>query len=979
MGCGSSSSKISKKKENSDLIQEGTKISLDKKTSSFFTYGQNKRAFRLQNDLYVEQEKIGSGSFSDVFLYKKDIDGSLHALKILKDNTAQGALLQECKIMRDVQSQFVIKIEEIIQIDDNLCIMIEYANQGTLESFISKISQQTVNVNASQLLDLACDIFQGLNILHIKNIIHRDLKMENLLVSNYQAKIADLGVSTYLISKSYAKTNIGNILYAAPEKLNEKYNAASDIFSAGLIILQIIIGLSNLEVLKIKISQNYTSQIQDSPENLKNFITSLLDSNQKSRPSAIDAYNLCRKLKYDQEVLNYINNIINGVNSNLFDAKNLQACQFNSQQQKTFQTVVVSNSNSLDEQLFQKGMNLYWNSDITSAEKCFDMILEKNPVSIKGLCGRLLCGWSQRDLINMKQYSKEWQQDQLKFIQQLNSNDYMYHYCSGVINLNIDSFNKCIELNPNMAEAVVWKASLLADQKKEKEAIQFGQQALQMSQDNQYVLRMLGYIYDELKYYDISEKFYLRSLQINPKQYVTLHNLGFQYKDKNEFDKALEYFNQALQICPYYKYSITQKLNIMSINKNQHEEVIEIIEKLFKEYGEQDFLYFCLAYSYQEINNFPKAIIYYMKALTCEEESNIFINIGNIYDKQQDYEKASEYYQKAIQKQNKLAYMNMYFTCINQNQEERGKKYLVQLLKLEFDINNQNDCIQKIKAHRLLKQYKQALSYSELSLKQHPQYQALIDEVLILISNKEFLEELSQQNKLSELIQKNFGISLKSTICQLKYLRANKMDDLIVTQILNYYEEIIRKKQEQEDNLCFQFCEYVNNDQFQKIFQGLKTMCQNDPSNIYCHIYFLGLMNFETFILFTFSQQMIQDLEKEYKNSKIHLENLSVPILNTRMYYLLISQMYCLVNNEALKLFSFEKFKQDLDIFDKTDILVKKKLKSFHEIQQLMYGIGIGFLEKTNQSQNEIDKLKKIKSQKLKEAFEIFPDFKMDV
>ncbi|KAL4488387.1 hypothetical protein ABPG72_019237 [Tetrahymena utriculariae] len=971
MGCGSSKSKTSKTKQNSYLDQEGTKTNQDKKTSSFFTLGQNNRAFRLQNDLYVEQEHIGNGSFSDVYLYRKDSDGSLHALKVLKDNTTKDAFLHECQIMRDVQSQFVIKIEEIIQIDDQLCIMIEYANQGTLESFISNISQQTVSVSANQILDLACDIFQGLNTLHAKNIIHRDLKMENLLVSNYQAKIADLGVATYLISKSYAKTNIGNMLYAAPEKLNQKYNSASDIFSAGLIILQIIISLTTSEILRFKITQNYISQIQDSPENLKNFIKSLLDINPELRPSAIDAYNLCRTLKYDQEVLNYINNKINEPKKNSSGAKNLQISEQKSQQQNIQSTETASKSISLEEQLFQKGMELYWKSDIKSADQCFSTILEKNPVSVKGLCGRLLCGWVYSWQINMKQYSDDWIQNQLKFIQQLNSNCYMYHYCSGVINKDIDSFNKCIELNPNMAEAIVWKASLLADQNKTQEAIQLGQQALEIS-DNSFVLRMLGCIYYNINF-DTSEQFYLRSLQVSPNEYITLNNLGALYKNKKkQYNKALEYLNQALSICPYYQKSIEQKIEIMKINK-QFQDLNTFIVKIFQECGELEILYFNLAYSYQQIKNNSKALEYYVKSLLYQEDGATLLNIGSIYDESKDYEMAKEYYQKAIQKKVKLAYTNMYYTCSKLNQEQKGEEYLAQLLELEFDINDEDDCQSKILVHKLLKQFQQALNYSELSLKQHPQSQAVIDVVLKLISDETFFEELSQQCKLAEQIQKNFGISYESTICQLKYLRANKMDDLVVNHILNYYEEIIHKKQNLDGIFAFRFSQYVNDNQFEKIFQSLKIMCENDPSNIYSQTCYLGLACNES-IKYNFSQNMIQDLETVYNNNNKLFEDYPDQCL------IQFSRIYCFVIIQFIKFnkqnLPYEQFQEILSFMDQADIQVKKRFQVYHSLQQNMYYQIIIFLKQQNKSQQEIDSLEEIKSQKLKESLEFFPNFK---
>ncbi|KAL4508830.1 hypothetical protein ABPG73_006216 [Tetrahymena malaccensis] len=884
------------------------------------------------------------------------------------------ALLQECGIMKEVKSQFVIQIEAILKIDDFLCILMEYADQGTLETFISNISNQTVSINANQILDLACDIFQGLNILHTKKVIHRDLKMQNLLVSNYQIKIADLGVATYLISKSYAQTNVGNLLYAAPEKNYEKYNSAIDIFSAGLIILQLMTGLSSYEVIKLKANHSYSNQIQDSPESLKIFLEQLLEKNPESRPDASSAYNLCRALKYNQEVLNYINNRINSNTPHFSDAKNVFNYTNDSSKQKSLSTAVDSGLNKMEEEeLFEKGMELFWTTDLIQAEKCFSLIMQKNPLSVNAICGRLLCGFYFSDWINMKQYSKQWQQDQLQLIEQLNPNNYMYYLCLAILNQDLDSINQCISLNPQLVEAIAWKASQLIRENAIQEAIECGQQALEMDGNNPFVLRNLGFIYLSINK-DISEKFYLRSLQSNLNQYIALYQLGMIHKDKIQLDEALYYFKESLSICPYHKSSIQEMLNIM-LKKQQYKEIINYIEKLFQQFGELDFLYFTLASSYQKIGDSTKSLLYYSKSLLYEEDGQVLNNIGEIYQQQKDYEKAQEYFQRAIDQNCKQSFVNMYELLKNNlDSEQEAEEYLDRLQKYYLDEDSEEDCVYKILTCRLLKQYSDGLDFYEQIQNKYSSSKAINQEMLKLISQEDYTEDLHQQYKISEQIQKREGISYESTMCQVKYFSSNEMYEIVVVQILNYFEDIAHKEQTLKEKYRFSFEEYINQDQIEKIFIGMKKICQNNPNNIHCQLYFLNLIQLD----FEFTETMIEDFKQTYnKCNQLFNEHPDKQLIQLlRIEYLSQMQYYLFTHDSRLQLFQYEELKDILKMMDEANREIKERFQVFHIGYNDMLGIAIEAAEKLNKSQEEIADIYECREEKYYEAIEFFPNLK---
>ncbi|KAL4481692.1 hypothetical protein ABPG74_007781 [Tetrahymena malaccensis] len=767
--------------------------------------------------------------------------------------------------MREADSQYVIKIENIIQIDDKKCIMMEYANQGTLGEFISNFQNQKVSINANQILDLACDIFQGLNVLHSKKIIHRDIKMENLLVSNYQIKVADLGVATFLISKSYAQTNVGNILYAATEKLNEKYNSAADIFSAGLIIFQMVFGVQSSELLKVKINNNYQIYFEDSPLIFRKFLESLINQNPELRPEAIDAYNQCKAFKYDQEVLNFINSYANRINPCFTDTKSNQFFIPSSNQDKLLSTEADSKLYFVDEeeQIFQRGLNCLFSLNLTSAEVWFNMILARNPSSVKGLCGRLLCGYYCSEHINMKQYTNQWLQEQLNLIKQLNPSYYLYYYCLGIVNKDIYYIDVCLELNPIFAEAIALKGALHADYKEIQEGIKYGQQALQLSENNPFVLYQLGYIYLNVSL-DISQKFFERCLLIN-QNYLAFYYLGIINYKQNNIDKALDYFNESLNLYPYHKNSIEQIIKIKLYELQQYYQVIFMIDRLFQELGEVDFLLQYLANSYQHTQNTTKSLLYYSKSLLYQENCYVLNNIGVIYQSQQEYEKAKVYFQKSIDKKYKPSYIDMFYLLNDQlNDQDQAYGYLQELLQLDFDDNSEVDCSYRISAHRLLGDYSRAIEYSQQYLNIHPSSNTICQEILNLISLEDFDFNLSEQYKISEQIQKNKGISYQTTICQLKYFCSIEMYDIVLTQIMSYLYHDINNQISLKITYRFPFQKYIQEYQVETLFQQMKQMCEDNPYNIHSKLYFLDLI-FLTDV--NFSKNMIEDLDQFYNNN----------------------------------------------------------------------------------------------------------------
>lgn len=197
---------------------------------------------KLQNYRICEK-RIGKGSFStihkcfdnnnNVFALKKiDVDR-------LKD---KNIVKNEFNIMRKLSHINIIKVFDLI-VDEklnNVYIFLEYFEYGDLGKYLSGNTLEEKHVN-----NFSIQIKNGLQYLYKQNIIHRDIKPQNILVSNDKIlKIIDFGLSKSItINEEIMDTICGSPLYMAPEIIKTKnYTIKSDIWSFGVIIYEMIYG-----------------------------------------------------------------------------------------------------------------------------------------------------------------------------------------------------------------------------------------------------------------------------------------------------------------------------------------------------------------------------------------------------------------------------------------------------------------------------------------------------------------------------------------------------------------------------------------------------------------------------------------------------------------------------------------------------------------------------------------------------------------
>lgn len=228
-----------------DTKEKANKFSLMKKlTDHFFVH---KMYPETTFEYYKILNYIGRGSYSKVILCEHRLTGKKVAIKaISKDQItnrySEEKVLREIYILKTVDSEFVVKVLEVFESEKNVLIVLEYAGGGDLLNYVrnkGKLHEKEAKLIFRQIVKGALD-------LHKAGILHRDFKLENILIdSRYSTvKICDFGVSKIINPGEVIYEKCGTPAYLAPEIIkNEGYkDFSADIWSLGVVLYAMICG-----------------------------------------------------------------------------------------------------------------------------------------------------------------------------------------------------------------------------------------------------------------------------------------------------------------------------------------------------------------------------------------------------------------------------------------------------------------------------------------------------------------------------------------------------------------------------------------------------------------------------------------------------------------------------------------------------------------------------------------------------------------
>ncbi|XP_069101698.1 serine/threonine-protein kinase nekl-2-like isoform X1 [Argopecten irradians] len=251
---------------------------------------------------YVEIELIGKGTFGKVYLVKKsddkgkdDSEVQKYALKKIRfpdtNRDRQEELVQrEEDILKAVNHVNVVRYVDSFRDKDNVYMVMEYCSGGTLHSYIRDLNN---SMEEDNFLNFMNQITKGLKYLHRKDIMHRDIKTKNIMISSgHVLKICDFG-----ISKFRANINsvwMGTPRYMSPEIVKKHpYEFKTDIWSLGctayeMAVSEYLFKADTLDKIFEDIRSDKVPDMTRVPycEDLKTLIKKMLEVSPEKRPTA---------------------------------------------------------------------------------------------------------------------------------------------------------------------------------------------------------------------------------------------------------------------------------------------------------------------------------------------------------------------------------------------------------------------------------------------------------------------------------------------------------------------------------------------------------------------------------------------------------------------------------------------------------------------------------------------------------------------
>lgn len=244
--------------------------------------------FRIGN--YVIERKIGMGAFSSVYKAKHIATNMDVAIKIIPKNILpEKIFLRELSIMKTIIHPFCITLYEYFEDENNYNLIMEYVEGKTLLDFLNNIGTSSPEYAARHFF---CELISALDYLHNTcNIMHRDLKVENIMIDRYNnIRIIDFGLGNVVDPQNQLlQTTCGSTCYAAPELfLGVPYTNKIDIWSSGVILYALLCGFLPFEDKNVR---NLIMKIVNEPIQFPTFVkpeqrdllTHILDKNQESR------------------------------------------------------------------------------------------------------------------------------------------------------------------------------------------------------------------------------------------------------------------------------------------------------------------------------------------------------------------------------------------------------------------------------------------------------------------------------------------------------------------------------------------------------------------------------------------------------------------------------------------------------------------------------------------------------------------------
>lgn len=196
-------------------------------------------------DRYEIISKIGAGGMSDVYKAKDHVLGRFVAIKVLKQEFGEDINFvtkfhTEAQSAGGLEHPNIVNIYDVGSEDGMHYIVMEYIEGITLKTYIEKKGQ----LSFKEAISIAIQVGRGIEAAHNKNIVHRDIKPQNIMISTEgKVKVTDFGIARAASVNTIHSDVMGSVHYSSPEQARNGFiDGKSDIYSLGIVMYEMVTG-----------------------------------------------------------------------------------------------------------------------------------------------------------------------------------------------------------------------------------------------------------------------------------------------------------------------------------------------------------------------------------------------------------------------------------------------------------------------------------------------------------------------------------------------------------------------------------------------------------------------------------------------------------------------------------------------------------------------------------------------------------------
>lgn len=168
--------------------------------------------------------------------------------KVLKNESRVQNLQHELEVLESICHPYIAHTYELLYDERNYYVVMELVRTGDLQSYLAKRNFQSSRLTENEVRKLAKQLFCAVAYLHENHIVHRDIKLKNILINSKNGvdptiKLTDFGFATFCDQQSKLRKSVGSRNFLAPELMQKQsYDAKIDVWGASVVIYVLLTG-----------------------------------------------------------------------------------------------------------------------------------------------------------------------------------------------------------------------------------------------------------------------------------------------------------------------------------------------------------------------------------------------------------------------------------------------------------------------------------------------------------------------------------------------------------------------------------------------------------------------------------------------------------------------------------------------------------------------------------------------------------------